>query len=133
METASKAAGGRRKTPLEKDIQRDIADWLRLNQFLFWRSNNFPAMGRIGAGGEMRFRSMPKDTPRGLPDLMIIKDGVFIGIEVKREGNKLRPEQADFGMRLVQHGAKYHVVHSLAEFLALPFLEGFKPLYSKAP
>ena len=74
-------------------------------------------MGRVGANGEMRYRALPKHTPRGLPDLMIVHNGKFTGIEVKRPGAKLRPEQGAFGIKLTLAGAEYHVVHSLEEFI----------------
>lgn len=119
-----------KRKELEKDIQREIADWLHLNNFMFWRSSNVPAMGRVGANGEMRFRALPKDTPRGLPDLMIIVEGKFIGIEVKRPGAKLRPEQGNFGMRLVSAGADYYCVHSLTEFLNCKFLDNYKAIWN---
>lgn len=58
---------------------------------------------------------MPKFTPKGIPDILILDSGKFIGLEVKRESAKLRPEQAEFGAKMVMHGGAYHVVRSLAE------------------
>lgn len=107
---------GDTRRKLEKEIQGEISDWLRKRGIMFWRSNNIPVFG-VNNAGKRTFRSLPKDTPRGLPDLMIIRAGKFIGIEVKRPGAKLRPEQGNFGIRLVDAGAEYHCVHSLDEFL----------------
>jgi hypothetical protein len=101
-------------TPLEKDIQRVICEWLQLKKYFFWRSNNIPVYGKNNAGA-MTFRSLPKFTPRGLPDIMLINKGKFIAIEIKRPGAKLRPEQASFGLNCIGHGGFFIAVHSLDE------------------
>jgi hypothetical protein len=92
--------------PLEKDIQRQICEWLQLKKYFFWRANNIPVFGKNNAGART-FRSLPKFTPRGLPDIMLINKGKFVAIEVKRPGAKLRPEQAEFGMKCVSNGVSY--------------------------
>lgn len=112
MGHTSKVKG--RGTVLEKEIQREICDWLREQGFFFWRSNNVPVYSASNDGVK-RFRSLPKDTPRGLPDIIIIEQGKFIGVEVKRMGMKLRPEQGEFGTKLTLNGGHYLVVHSLGE------------------
>lgn len=103
-----------RNSPLEKDIQKVLCEWLELNKFFFWRSNNIPVFG-MNNGGKRTFRSLPKYTPRGLPDLICIVKGKFIAIEVKRPGAKLRPEQADFGVRCVENGGIYWCITDLAD------------------
>lgn len=97
---------------LEKDIQREICEWLHGRGILFWRSNNIPVFG-MNNGGKRTFRSLPKYTPRGLPDIICIVNGNFIALEVKRPSGKLSPEQAEFGVRVVSNGGFYHVVFSL--------------------
>jgi hypothetical protein len=100
--------------PLEKDIQRQICEWLQLKKYFFWRANNIPVYGKNNAGNKT-FRSLPKFTPRGLPDIMLINKGIFVAIEVKRPGMKLRPEQADFGLKCVENNARYYVVSSIED------------------
>jgi hypothetical protein len=115
------------KKQLESYIVKEICEWLAGRKDLtFWRSNNVPVFSFSGRNnkGEMRYRSLPKYTPRGLPDIMVICNGKFIGIEVKREGAKLRPEQAEMGMRITLNGGFYFVAHSLHELKEL-----FIPLY----
>lgn len=104
----------KKDTPLEKDIQREICDWLAFHSYFFWRSNNIPVFGRSN-DGVRRFRALPKYTPRGLPDIMVIFHGKFIAIEVKRAGAKLRPEQVDFCQRVIENKGEYITVHSLME------------------
>jgi hypothetical protein len=97
---------------LEKDIQRECCDWLEYNKFFFWRSNNIPVFGRNNAGVKT-FRSLPKHTPKGLPDIIVITNGKFIGLEIKRDGAKLRPDQAIFEENIKQNGGYYHVITNL--------------------
>jgi hypothetical protein len=102
------------KPKLEKHIQREICDWLSSRGFFFWRSNNVPVFARSN-DGKMRFRSLPKYTPRGLPDIMVVVKGMFVGIEVKRVGEKLRPEQESFKGGLCLNQGFYITVNSLAD------------------
>ncbi len=109
----------------ETQILLEICDWLKKEGFFFWRSNNIPAGGRTFG----TFRALPKYTPRGLPDIMIVRNGTFIGLEVKREGSederekngrkiragKLTPDQAEWGVGLTVSGGEYYCVHSLQE------------------
>ncbi len=108
--------------PLEKDIQKAICEWLHIKGYFFWRSNNIPVFGKNNAGNKA-FRSLPKYTPRGLPDLIVIHKGKFIALEVKRPKAKLRPEQAEFGAKCVLEGGYYKEVHSLDEVIALSELK----------
>ena len=66
---------------LEKDIQREICDWLQESGFFFWRNNTVPVFQRDKYGA--RFRKLPKYTPAGLPDIIVIHNGKFISLEVK--------------------------------------------------
>ena len=109
----------KKETPLEKEVQNTICEWLAFNKYFFWRSNNIPVFSRNN-GGKMAFRSLGKYTPRGIPDIILINKGFFVGIEVKREGiNTLRPEQEVFRDNVLANGGKYFVVHSVDELIAL--------------
>lgn len=99
---------------LEKDIQREICEWLEFMGLFFWRSNNIPVFGQNNAGYKT-FRKLPKFTPRGLPDIIVLHQGQFHGIEVKRPGQKLRPEQIDIAKKIRDSGCNYHLVFSLEE------------------
>jgi hypothetical protein len=109
---------------LESDVQRAICDWLNNKGLFFWRSNNVPALGRSG----QNFRRLPKYTPRGLPDIMVIYKGIFYAIEVKRPkvakkqggfraATKLTPEQAEFGEGVVLNGGNYIIARSVEDIL----------------
>lgn len=102
-------------TPLEKEVQNSICEYLTLKKYFFWRNNTMPVFSRNNAG-KMAFRSMGKYAMKGLPDIIIIKNGKFIGVEVKRQGiTALRPEQEKFKSLCADNNAYYMVVHSLEE------------------
>ena len=102
-------------TPLEKEVQNDICEYLKKGDYFFWRNNTQPVFARNNAG-KMTFRSMGKYAMKGLPDIILIIQGIFIGIEVKREGiNELRPEQESFKKKCEVNNTNYIVVHSLQE------------------
>lgn len=111
--------------PLEKEIQNEILDWLSKRstngKLLFWRCNNVPVFSRSNDGVK-RFRSLPKHTPRGLPDIMIVYQKKFVALEVKRPGGKIRPEQKEFGDKVIENGGHYFIVTSLKEVLDLDIL-----------
>jgi hypothetical protein len=108
----------KKKVPLERDILNDVCKWLQDNEFFFWRSNNIPVFGRNNAG-KMAFRSMPKFSVKGVPDIIVIFEGVFIGIEVKKPSAPLRPDQIIFREKCVSNGAQYHVVYSLGDCIEI--------------
>lgn len=111
----------------ESTLVREICDWLDKEQFFFWRENNVPTP--VGAYGISKMRALPKYTPRGIADIIVVRGGVIHAIEVKRassnevrekngralRGGKLTPYQAEWGTDLVLHGGKYACVHSLEE------------------
>ena len=102
----------------ESDILNGVCTWLKLHNFFFWRSNNIPVFGRNNAGA-MTFRSMPKHSMKGVPDIIIVRDGKFIGIEVKRPGAKMRPDQFIFEALCTANKGLYHVVYSVDDIAAL--------------
>lgn len=109
------------KRILEKDILREICEWLALKNYFFWRSNNVPVYGQ-SHDGKYRFRALPKYTPRGLPDIIIIHRGSFIALEVKRPDALQRPEQKEWGDKCIINGGYYYLVHSLEEVKRIPLL-----------
>lgn len=72
-------------------------------------ANHFKKQGRLA------FRRMPKHSRRGVPDIIVIKDGQFIGLEVKRPGTYQSPEQKAFKHDVATAGGRYHVVRSIED------------------
>jgi hypothetical protein len=102
----------------ESDVLRECCEMLAKNGYFFWRLNNIPVYGR----------SLPKFTPRGLPDVMIVDDGKFYAVEFKRpaseerekngrkvRGGMLSPFQAEWAAKCVLAGGAFLVATSVEE------------------
>jgi VRR-NUC domain len=96
-------------TPSETEIQSAICDYLSFKGYLFSRTNNAPIYDKTRGA----FRSLPKYTRRGWPDICLIKGGIFCGIEVKAEKGRLSPEQEQLGHEIVANGGRYLVARSI--------------------
>ena len=106
----------------ESDILRVCCQYLQDRGYFFWRINNIPVHGRARS----------KFQPLGLPDIMMLDDGRFFGIEVKRpkgaedqrEPNgrrirerKLSPSQSEWAIKCVYHDGNFAVIHSFDELI----------------
>lgn len=96
------------KGETETQIQSAICDYLARRKHCFFRLNNIPAP--LPGGG---FRALPKYTPRGLPDIIVIKDGWFIALEVKKKGGSQSKEQKEFERQVKDASGEYYVVRSI--------------------
>ena len=81
---------------LEKDIQKLIKDYLLAKGWF---------CVKIHQQGKYCFK--------GISDLIAVKDGITIFVEVKTPTGKLRPEQMSFMEQIQNHGAKYIIARSL--------------------
>src|SRR5712692_2438835 len=66
---------------MESEVQRAICDYLALRKVFFFRCNNKPIFDPT----RKVFRALPKYTPKGIGDILAVKDGKAIFIEVKRD------------------------------------------------
>ena len=95
----------------ETDIQRAICDYLAAKKHFFWRTNTTP----IYDPTRQRFRAMPKYSLSGVPDIIVIKDGWFIGLEVKKKGSYQSKAQKEFERMCKEAGGEYWVVRSVED------------------
>jgi hypothetical protein len=65
------------------------------------------------------FCELPKHTPRGVPNIIAVRDGRAIFLEVKTETGKLSEDQEEFRRRELEVGAQYEVVRSIDDVQAL--------------
>lgn len=111
-----------RLTCKETDIVRSCLDWLALHRIKAWRSNNtgiFDPNKKI----HRRFHGLRgvSDILGILPQTVRLADGGaelfgnFLAIEVKKPGEKPRPEQAMFLREIREAGGIGLCVHSLGE------------------
>lgn len=96
----------------EGDIQNSICEYLEMKRRFFFRLNNIPAFNRSEGGG-VTMRRLPKFTPRGLPDIIVVAGGLFIALEVKSAIGKQSPEQKIIEADIKKHGGRYFVVRSI--------------------
>lgn len=104
---------------LERDIQFTVCEYLSIKyqnnpNVMFWRQNTMPVVKPDGS-----FRAMPKYSMTGVPDIILVKDGIFWGLEIKRPGGKQSENQMIFQHKLEKAGGKYHIITSLDDILAL--------------
>lgn len=100
------------KRKLEKDIQKEICEYLQSQGFFFWKHNAFPRFNT----STQRFHSYPKYTPRGLPDIIILFYGKFISLEVKVPDYwKFTDEQKRMKEKIISNGGAYHLVTSIEQ------------------
>lgn len=102
----------------EGDIQNSICEYLEMKRRFFFRVNNIPAFNK-GANGQVTMRRLPKYTPKGVPDIIVVAGGIFYGLEVKSKVGKQSPDQKEFEANLKKHGGQYHVVRSIEDVQAL--------------
>ena len=103
--------------PLEKQIQLAICDYLEIKQkqghLIFWRQNVIPPFDKKTGF----YRPVSKYTRTGIPDVIVVKNGVFIGLEVKRKGEKQNDAQLKFQSDVERVGGKYFVVRSVIDVI----------------
>ena len=101
-------------TPKESEVQKGICEYLLIKHHFFFRNNNTP----IWDGKGQKFRAMPKFTMRGIPDIIVIYKGNFIGIEVKRDvKSKTSPYQDSFKEQCEKAGGTYFVACSIEDVI----------------
>lgn len=64
-------------------------------------------------------RRLPKYTPRGLPDIIVVAGGLFFALEVKTKVGRQSPDQKVFEALVKKHGGKYFVVRSIEDVQAI--------------
>lgn len=102
----------------EGEIQNTICEYLDIKRRFFFRLNNIPAFNRSEGGG-VTMRRLPKFTPRGLPDIIVVAGGQFIALEVKSAIGKQSPDQKIIQSDIEKHGGKYFVVRSIEDVQAI--------------
>lgn len=99
------------KEKKESDILREIGEELEKKGIFFWRANNIPVFG-VNNAGKKTFRSLPRFSIKGVPDLICVIRGKFVGIEVKRPGEKLSTEQVEFGNKVMRNKGMYFMMNT---------------------
>ena len=97
----------------EQDLLKQITDWLTLYRY-FWYRNNVGAMSKENPDGKYRFIKFGRN---GAPDLIVVDEGLFVGIEVKLNGKEQSRVQYQFQCDVERAGGRYIIAHSLEDVL----------------
>jgi hypothetical protein len=111
-----------RKAPLsrpkESKLQCAVADLLRAHALPEWQWTHFPAGEWRGVITGARLKRF--GLQRGWPDIQLLSPtGKFYGLELKRLGETLTEDQADFQLWCIANAVPYSVAYSLDQALAV--------------
>jgi hypothetical protein len=95
----------------ESEAQAAILDYLALRGVFAIRLNNQP----IYDPKRGIFRSLPKHTPKGLADILAIKNGRTVFVEVKGEKGRLSDDQLEFQKRCILADVEYVVAKGIED------------------
>ena len=104
------------KTP-EGLIQDAVCQFLEWKRYTFWRQNT---VGLYDPTKKI-FRAMPKYAMKGVSDIIVLKDGRAMFIEVKSKTGKLSEAQVAFKETVERAGCAYFTVRSVDDLISLGF------------
>jgi len=100
----------------ETPIQSAILNQLLWRKIFAWRNQRIPTP--IRRGREIKgFRKADPQTV-GMPDIIAVINGRFIGIEVKSATGKQEPEQVEWQAKLERAGGQYILARSWEDVAA---------------
>lgn len=94
----------------EREIQKQIIDYLELKKYLVVKVNNVGIRKPDGSFIPVR--------QKGISDLICLKEGNFIAIEVKNKNGRLTDNQVEFLDSVEDHGGTVFVARSLDEVMS---------------
>jgi len=101
------------KNATEQQIQKAISDYLKLKHYVIFKHRN------VGIFKQDTKKYIPLAFgEKGIPDLIACApDGRFWGIEVKRKGGRVSPDQTDFIARVRKNGGIAFVAYSIDDVI----------------
>lgn len=94
------------KNVLEKDVEQVIVEWLRIHKF-HYAVNPTRSLYSQKGGRFKRFDGTP-----GPPDIVVVVNSLYVGLELKRPGGdprkKQSPNQKEFQQDLEKVGGGYY-------------------------
>jgi len=116
-------ASARRKksSAKERDILAPIKIWLAWHQKMGLLKFQRVHVGPIFVSKGFGTKFVPNEDMAGTWDLWVLANGKWGIIETKREGEYLTPDQTDFGLDCLRHGAKLLVARNPQ--IAIEFVE----------
>ena len=116
----------------EADLQIQVADLLRLHEesrhFIFWSTPNEllgSARSNGGLGRMARFKRMGLRS--GVADMVIVKNGCALFLELKSEVGRQSENQKQFQSDVIDAGAEYAIAHNIDEAIGALKIWGIIP------
>jgi hypothetical protein len=97
----------------ELEIEKEILFWLRSQKIEHFQTKVKGEIQSIGNGKAILKRA----TNPGFPDIVAIRKGQFVGIEVKRPGGSQSVDQQSMEKRINAAGGVYVIVTSVTELI----------------
>jgi len=115
--------------PKEKDIERSICDYLRIKGYFFWKQ---PSAGYFDPTRKTFRKHASPYVKCGVPDIIVVKEGQFIGLEVKSATGHQSLAQSDFERELRHAKGFYFLVRSIEDVqTALEGIQQHDGIHSK--
>lgn len=92
----------------EQEVQKAIIDYLQYHRVFCWKQNN------TGVYKHSTGRYIPSGK-KGLPDIVAVVGGKFVGIECKRKGGVQTESQKLFQTQLERAGGLYILARSIED------------------
>lgn len=84
-----------------KDLQKTVIDWARMKG---WHVAHFPSVET-----KQGWRTAVAADAKGWPDLILLRDRI-LAIEIKGDGDSMKPEQLQWQERMQRAGVEFYVV-----------------------
>lgn len=101
-----------KKTP-ESYVMDAVCEYLARKKYTFWRQNNGGVYDKSFGG----FRKMSKYSINGVSDLIVLKDGQAIFLELKSYKGEMSEDQLKFEEMVEKAGCKYYLIRSIDDII----------------
>lgn len=97
----------------ETSLLNAIGEYLTLKRHFFFRVNTIP----VFSNGQ--YRAMGKWTMKGCPDFILVRKGLFYGLEAKSAKGTTSTHQNAFKANVERVGGLYAVIRSVDDLIKL--------------
>lgn len=108
-----------KKSTPESLVLKAVCDYLAYKKYSFFRINNIPSIQNDKYG--FRMRKMPKYSMKGVADILVLKNGQAIFVEIKSYKGEMSEDQLKFEEFVEKAGCKYYLVRSVDDLIYYGF------------
>ena len=100
----------------ERDIQRQILEYLKYRKDIYFIRNNTGSFKIIRTNGSQGYC---QNAQKGSPDIILCYKGIFIGLEIKTKIGKQSEYQKQAELDIKKCGGKYFIIRCLEDVVKL--------------